>query len=39
MTGRTAFEHAMLKMRRGRVDPKSVEDAFRFLDEPIFGDD
>lgn len=38
MTGRTAFEHAMLKMRRGRVDPKSVEDAFRFLDEPIFGD-
>lgn len=38
MTGRTAFEHAVLKMRRGRVDPKSVEDAFRFLDEPIFGD-
>ncbi len=36
MTGRTAFEHAQYKMRCGIVDPRAVEDAFRFLDEPVW---
>lgn len=39
MTGRTAFEHAIYKMKRGRVDPRAVEESFRFLDEPVFADD
>lgn len=38
MTGRTAFEHAIYKMRQGRVDPRAVEEAFRYLDEPVFGE-
>jgi type II secretory ATPase GspE/PulE/Tfp pilus assembly ATPase PilB-like protein len=33
MTGRTAFEHAIWKMRQGIVSPVSVESEFRFLDE------
>ncbi len=33
MTGRTAFEHAMHKMRQGIVSPASVESEFRYLDE------
>jgi len=36
MTGRTAFEHALWKMRQGLVSPVSVESEFRFLDEPVF---
>lgn len=36
MTGRTAFEHALWKMRQGRVDPRDVEEAFRYIDEPPF---
>jgi len=39
MTGRTAFEHAQYKMRCGIVDPRAVEDAFRFLDEPVWEED
>lgn len=33
MTGRTAFEHAIWKMRQGIVSPLSVEAEFRYLDE------
>lgn len=33
MTGRTAFEHAIWKMRQGMVSPEGVESSFRFLDE------
>lgn len=33
MTGRTAFEHAIYKMRQGIVSPTAVESEFRFLDE------
>lgn len=33
MTGRTAFEHAIAKMKEGIVSPDSVEAEFRFLDE------
>lgn len=36
MRGRTAFEHAIWKMRQGIVSPQSVETEFRFLDEPPF---
>lgn len=36
MTGRTAFEHALYKMRQGRVSPMDVEDAFKYVDEPAF---
>jgi len=38
MRGRTAFEHAMWKMRQGEVSPVAVESEFRFLDEPPFED-
>lgn len=34
--GRTAFEHAIHKMRMGLVSPESVEREFKFLDEPAF---
>lgn len=33
MTGRTAFEVAIWKMRQGRMSPVSVEHEFHFLDE------
>ncbi|OGU24402.1 MAG: hypothetical protein A2580_08675 [Hydrogenophilales bacterium RIFOXYD1_FULL_62_11] len=33
MMGRTAFEHAMWKMKQGYVSPESVEREFHFLDE------
>lgn len=33
MTGRTAFEHALWKMRQGIVSPLSVEAEFCYLDE------
>lgn len=36
MTGRTAFEHALYKMRQGRVAPQDVEAAFKFVDESPF---
>jgi len=36
MRGRTAFEHAIWKMRQGEVSPVAVENEFRFLDEPPF---
>lgn len=36
MRGRTAFEHALLKMRQGLVSPVSVEGEFKYLDEPAF---
>lgn len=38
MRGRTAFEHAIWKMRQGIVSPVSVEAEFRLLDEPPFED-
>jgi hypothetical protein len=38
MTGRTAFEHAIYKMRKGRVAPQDVEEAFKYVDEPAFDD-
>jgi len=38
MRGKTAFEHAILKMRQGIVSPVAVESEFRFLDEPPFED-
>jgi len=38
MRGRTAFEHAIWKMRQGEVSPDAVENEFRFLDEPPFED-
>lgn len=37
MRGRTAFEHAIHKMRLGLLSPESVEREFMFLDEPPFG--
>lgn len=36
MRGRTAFEHALLKMKRGIVSPVDVEREFCFLDEEVF---
>lgn len=36
MRGRTAFEHAIYKMRRGVVSPVAVEQEFKYLDEPVF---
>lgn len=36
MTGRTAFEHAIWKMRQGIVSPVDVEAEFRYLDESPF---
>lgn len=36
MTGRTAFEHAISKMRAGIVSPNAVESEFRYLDERPF---
>jgi len=33
MRGRTAFEHAIWKMRKGLVSPVAVESEFRYLDE------
>lgn len=38
MTGRTAMEHAIWKMRKGIVSPRSVEHAFQPLDQPPFED-
>ncbi|WP_018940595.1 GspE/PulE family protein [Thioalkalivibrio sp. K90mix] len=39
MSGRTAFEHALLKMRHGICDPKDVESKFMRLDEVFHLDD
>lgn len=39
MTGRTAFEHALFKMRNGLVCPESVEKEFHFLDEASYDED
>lgn len=36
MTGRTAFEHALYKMRTGLISPFAVERAFKFVDEPPY---
>jgi len=36
MSGRTAFEHALWKMRQGMVSPFAVENQFKFVDEPAF---
>lgn len=36
MNGRTAFEHALWKMRQGSVSPVDVEKEFKFLDEQVF---
>lgn len=36
MTGRTAFEHALYKMRNGEISPLAVERTFKFVDEPPF---
>lgn len=36
MRGRTAFEHALSKMRQGITSPVHVEQEFRFLDETVF---
>lgn len=36
MTGRTAFEHALYKMRQGLLAPEDVEAQFYYLDEPSF---
>ena len=36
MTGRTAFEHALHKMRQGMLAPEDIEREFHFLDEPTF---
>lgn len=36
MTGRTAFEHALYKMRNGLVSPEDVERDFHFLDESLY---
>lgn len=33
ITGRTAFEHAIYKMRQGLVSPEAVENEFHYLDE------
>ncbi len=38
VTGKTAFEHALLKMRRGAVCPVSIESKFRFIDEAAYGE-
>lgn len=38
MTGRTAFEHALWKMRAGTADPRDVEHRFRMLDEVLESD-
>lgn len=35
MTGKTAFEHALLKMRQGLISPFSVESAFQMIDEEV----
>lgn len=35
MTGRTAFEHALWKMRQGIVAPRDVESEFMLIDEPV----
>lgn len=36
MTGRTAFEHALHKMRKGLLSPEDIEREFHFLDEAEF---
>lgn len=36
MRGRTAFEHALSKMRQGITSPAHVEQEFKFLDETVF---
>ncbi len=36
MTGRTAFEHALHKMRLGVLAPEDIEREFHYLDEPAF---
>lgn len=38
MTGRTAFEHAIHKMKRGMVSPRDVEKAFKYVNELPFED-
>lgn len=39
MTGRTAFEHAIYKMRQGLISPESIESEFHYLDEFQFPED
>lgn len=39
MTGRTAFEHAIYKMRQGIISPESIESEFHYLDEFQFPED
>ncbi|WP_019583727.1 GspE/PulE family protein [Thioalkalivibrio sp. ALE16] len=39
MTGRTAFEHAIYKMRKGICDPRDIEHRFMMLDELFHLDD
>lgn len=39
MSGRTAFEHAIYKMRLGLVSPESIESEFHYLDEFQFPED
>ena len=36
MTGRTAFEQALWKMRQGEISPVDVERFFDLVDEPVF---
>ena len=36
MSGRTAFEHALYKMRTGVISPFAVERAFKYVDEPPY---
>lgn len=38
MTGRTAFEHAIYKMKHGMISPKDVEKAFKYVNELPFED-
>lgn len=36
MTGRTAFEHAIFKMKQGWLSPEDIENEFHYLDEAVF---
>lgn len=38
MRGRTAFEHALHKMRLGLLAPSSIENEFKLLDEMVFNE-
>jgi hypothetical protein len=39
MTGRSAFEQALWKMKQGLISPVDVEKSFDLIDEPIFTGD